>query len=86
MSYFGGPVKPGVLRLREKVKNPFGYVRDVDGVKWHLNGQIGECVLACKYDEVHPHYTSTCGDYSTAQWGDSLITQTWKPYKVEVVE
>lgn len=69
----------GTIRFR---KRPYGLGlhTDADGNRWHIRAIVNDCVCAEPADEVQPYYTSTAGN------GYGLVSQTWRPWKVEVVE
>jgi hypothetical protein len=80
---FKGEVK--TLRL---TRDPFYYglgdYEDIDGVKWNVRCVIGigerPYVNATRADNLHPYFGSTANE----QFG--LVTQSWEPYYVVVVD
>ena len=57
-----------------------GPLTDIDGNKWHIEAIIGAQVCACPLSQLHPYYTDTSG----SDFG--LVSQTWEPYQIEIVE
>jgi len=58
-----------------------GILTDIDGKRWDIRGIIGRYVQAVPENELHPYYTDTSG---CTNFG--LVSQTWKPYLIEVVK
>ena len=75
--------QPAELAGTIKVKKPIyglGDVTDVDGKRWNVNAVLGTTVCACPCSEMHPYFSDTS---TSSSYG--LVSQVWKPYKVEVV-
>lgn len=70
-----GPI--GKIHLN-KFPYPFGIVKDLNGVSWHLNGQIDKYILAAKLNEVDEYWSST--NYVKS----GVHEQTWKPHEIVV--
>jgi len=69
----------GTIRLN-KFPSGLGNYTDVDGKRWNINAIIHGYVCACPLDEVSPYWSST------ADIPSGLYSQTWHPYKVEIVK
>jgi len=72
----------GTIRVRGRF--PWmGRMTDIDGVDWDVKGSYSRggtiIALACRADFIHPYYTST------AMESFGLVSQSWKPYLVEVI-
>lgn len=76
----------GTIKVKEKVRQP-GLLVDIDGNRWNVRGIFGSAgvkdeqqwVQACPEYNLHPYYSDT----STMSFG--YVSQTWKPYLIEVV-
>lgn len=68
----------GTIRVNRPISG-LGQITDADGNRWDVNAIYGSVVCAVPLDQLHPYYADTSG----ASHG--LVTQTWKPYQVEVV-
>jgi hypothetical protein len=91
MSYFhmnslryAAPV--GTIRVRKPIRS-LGPITDIDGNEWDIQAVSGGGVAACPRCELHPYFTDTSGQsFGGGTIGSGLISQEWKPYRVEVVE
>lgn len=68
----------GTIKL-DKPLMRLGPVRDIDGNLWDIHGIIGDYVQACPESGLHPFYSDT----SNASYG--FVSQTWHPYRIEVI-
>lgn len=73
----------GTIRVAKPIRS-LGRVRDLDGQIWDVEGiqQISGrmTVAAVKVEDLHPYYDDTSG----CIYG--YVSQTWKPYRVEVTK
>ena len=84
----------GTIKFK-KMPSALGTYQDVDGVAWDIHGifngpKYGPWVQAKKMNELHSYFTDTsCGFTSNGGTGSDcsdFITETWMPYKIEIVE
>lgn len=70
----------GTIKVRHRITG-LGNIKDIDGVMWNIHSIYSDYVCAKKVENLHPYYGSTATYNSPG-----LVSETWKPYLIEVVE
>jgi len=62
---------------------------DTNGTYWNVHAIIGGYVKAVTEDKLHTSYKDTSGyddmRYGGGTTGSGIISQTWMPYKYEII-